>query len=250
MAFPDASPYDQSGFAVRFEWGEQGLAALGQGGGVFVLVDVLSFCPCVDIAVSRGAQILPFPYRDDRAADHAREQNALLASCDRRHDRYSLSPTSLTRLPTGARLVLPSPNGATLSLQATELGVTVAACLRNARAAADFARSRPGPVNVIACGERWPGGALRPCWEDLVGAGAVISHLPGSCSPEAEAAVAAFRAAEGRLFDRLQACASGRELIERGFAADVELAGGLDISTNVPVLCGRAFIGTSEQTGF
>ena len=230
------SPYDQSGYAVRFEWGEQGLATLGQGGGVFILVDVLSFCTCVEVAAARGAQVLPFQYRDNRAIDYAKEQKAILAAQERTTEGYSLSPASLTDLPKGAKLVLPSPNGATLSLQSAALGTTVAACLRNARAVAEFARSRPGPVNVIACGERWPDGRLRPCWEDLVGA--PCSPICRPCSPEAESAVAAFPRSEGR-------CSIACKLALPAAVDRARVRGrcrtgpAFDVSARVPVLCGR-----------
>jgi 2-phosphosulfolactate phosphatase len=231
---------DQSPFAVRFEWGERGLEALGRDGGVIVIVDVLSFCTCVDVATARGAAVLPYCWRDDTAALYAEEQRAILADGHRRTDRYSLSPTSLAVIPSGTRLVLPSPNGAALSLRAGGMGTTVAACLRNAAAVARFARSQGGPVAVIGCGEQWADSSLRPSWEDLVGAGAVIAELPGLRSPEAEAAFVAFRQAD--LLGRLRACSSGRELIERGFAADVELAARVGESGCVPVLSAEAFV--------
>jgi 2-phosphosulfolactate phosphatase len=233
---------DQSPFAVRFEWGERGLEALGRAGGVIVIVDVLSFCTCVEVATARGAEVLPYRWRDDTAARYAEGQRAILADGNRRTDRYSLSPTSLAGIPSGTRLVLPSPNGAALSLRAGAMGTTVAACLRNAAAVAAFARSQGGPVAVVGCGERWADGSLRPCWEDLGGAGAVVAGLPGSRSPEAEAAFAAFHGAQADLLERLRACSSGRELIERGFASDVELAARVGEGRCVPVLAAEAFV--------
>lgn len=74
-------------------------------------------------------------------------------------------------------------------------GVVVAACLRNARAVAAWLSERSGaddgPVTVIAAGERWPDGSLRPA-QDLLGAGAVVAALAQRrgvrVSPEAAAA--------------------------------------------------------------
>jgi 2-phosphosulfolactate phosphatase len=233
---------DQSPFAVRFEWGGRGLEAVGPGCAVVVIVDVCSFCTSVDVAASRGAAVLPYHCNDDSAARYAEEQQAILASGYRTTGAFSLSPASLVAIPAGTRLILPSRNGATLSLRAADIGTTVAACLRNAAAVAGFARSRGGPVAVIGAGERWPDGSLRPAWEDLIGAGAVIAELPGPWSPEAEAACAAFRHAEADLPGRLRACSSGRELIENGFAADVELAAAVGVSRCVPVLSDGAFV--------
>ncbi|HUQ68659.1 MAG TPA: 2-phosphosulfolactate phosphatase [Planctomycetaceae bacterium] len=233
---------NQSRFAVRFDWGERGLEAIGPGSAVLVIVDVLSFCTSVDIATARGAVVMPYRWRDDTAVRFAADHQAILASPQRTVGGYSLSPASLSTIPPETRLVLPSPNGATLSLAAASLGITVAACLRNAPVVARFVRSRGGPVGVVACGERWEDGSLRPAWEDLVGAGAVISELTGSRSPEAEAATDAFVGAKLELRERLHACASGRELIERGFASDVALAAAYAVSECVPQLTAGAFV--------
>ena len=79
-----------------------------------------------------------------------------------------------------ARLVLPSPNGSTVSARLAAAGATVVGVsLRNAAAAAAWVRARAGdgPVAVVAAGERWYDGPLRPAAEDLWGAGAFIAAL-------------------------------------------------------------------------
>jgi 2-phosphosulfolactate phosphatase len=160
----------------------------------------------------------------------------------------SLSPASFVDVTGLDRVVLPSPNGSALAFALAEAGVTVVgACLRNARAVADVlggwrASSPATRVSVVAAGERWPDGGLRPAVEDLWGAGAVLTGLEGTAmSPEAAAAVAAYRAVEGRLDEVLPTCASGRELVEEGFGADVALAAAYDVSGVVPVLTDEAF---------
>lgn len=234
---------DQSTFSVRFEWGGCGLDSVGPECDVIIIVDVLSFSTCVDVAVSRGAVILPYIYRDESAPQYAAEQGALLALKDRvTAGGYSLSPTSLTTIPSGTRLVLPSPNGSTLSLRAAGYTTTLTACLRNATAAAYSAARGRSTISVIAAGELWDDGSLRPAWEDFVGAGAVIAHLPGLRSPEAQAACDVFIQAKRQLPQLLRDCSSGRELIERGFAADVDLAAEFDVSTCVPYLKDNAYV--------
>jgi 2-phosphosulfolactate phosphatase len=234
---------DQHGFDGRFEWGQDGVRLLAGQVDVVVIVDVLSFSTAVSVAVDRGASVIPFGVHDDTAAEHARSLAATLATRDRRGPGPSLSPASLSVLRAGERLVLRSPNGATCSLLAAESGaLVVAGCLRNASAVARFAAARGSRIAVIAAGELWPGGALRPAVEDLVGAGAVLAALHGrSLSPEATAAVAAFRAARTDLRSMLRSSASGRELIAQGYTDDVEIAGHADVSDRVPVLTDGAF---------
>jgi 2-phosphosulfolactate phosphatase len=214
---------------------------LGATAEAIVVVDVLSFTTAVDIATSSGATIIPYAFEDDEAASYAAEQNAVLAG-SRDGGGLSLSPSSLTRIDPGARLVLRSPNGAELSLLAQSLSPTVvAACLRNATAVATGLESRR-TLAVIAAGERWDDGSLRPAIEDLLGAGAVIASTPErSRSPEAQVAASAFLAAESHLAETLRESMSGRELINRGFAADVELAADLNASTTFPLMIEGAF---------
>jgi phosphosulfolactate phosphohydrolase-like enzyme len=53
---------------------------------------------------------------------------------------------------------------------------------------------------------------------------------------EAAAAAGLFQAAGDRLVEWLRGCVSGRELTERGFGSDVDVAAQLDASRVVPVL--------------
>ncbi len=240
---------DQAEFDVRCEWGEHGAAALAPTSGAVIIIDVLSFTTCVDIAVHNGAVVYPFRWRDERAAEFARSVGALLAEPKRAAGGYSLSPRSLLDIPAGTRLVLPSPNGAALTLAANSPHI-LAGCLRNARAVA-LAAARFGPrIAVIPAGERWRDDqSLRPSFEDLVGAGAVIHYLRGTRSPEAESALAAFRAARGRLEELLYGCASGKELVERGFVEDVRLAAQLDVSETAPILADGAYTRFATHRG-
>lgn len=243
--------YDQSAYDARFEWGLAGVERLGQQATILIVVDTLSSTTVIALAVERGAAVLPYRWRDESAVAYARERGAQLAvhrDAVTAAQPYSLSPPTWLAVPAGARVVLPSPNGANLAFAARDGGATVlAGCLRNARAVADAARALGGPLLVIAAGERWDDAderSLRPAYEDLVGAGAILSALADAGltpSPEAQAAAAAFSAARADLSARLAACSSGRQLIERGYAGDVALAAELDVSDAVPVLRGDTF---------
>ena len=240
--------FTQDGFEARCDWADAGIRALGPGVEVLVLVDVLSFTTALDVALARGASVYPYSVRDQAAAAaFATSVGAALAVNRGKTSAeapFSLSPASLSGLRPGARLVLPSPNGSTLSVLAGSFHRTVlAGCLRNAGAVAAAAARLGRSVGVIAAGERWPNGTLRPAVEDLVGAGAILSHLSTMTqSPEAELAVAAFEAVRGRLDQWLRGCASGRELAALGYSEDVAIAAELDVSRTVPCLRHGAYI--------
>ncbi len=230
---------EQGQYGIRFQWGPLVAPTLTEG--VCVVVDVLRFTTAVEAAVYRGLAVYPYRWRDATAAAFADSVHALLAD-DSDPAGPSLSPLSMNALAPGASLVLPSPNGSTCAILASEAGAqVVAGCLRNASAVGAWADNADGPVTVIACGEKWPDGSLRPSLEDLLGAGAVLAAMTGNPSPEARAAIAAFRDAAGSLPKVLSECGSGRELTGKGRLADVEYAAQLDVSSSVPVLTNRAF---------
>jgi len=233
--------FDQAEFDIRCEWGLGGIQQLAGISDAIVIVDVLSFATCVSIAVTRGAIVFPFRWKDDSVLDFARTRDAVSAGA-RGKSRYSLSPGSLREIPKGTRLVLPSPNGSALTLS-TGKTPTFAGCLRNSKAVARAA-ARCGPkIGVIPAGERWDDSdALRPAIEDLVGAGAVICHLAGSLSPEARLAVNAFTCFKEDLFAGLGQCSSGKELIAKGFQEDVLLASELDVDPCAPRYSEGAYI--------
>ena len=244
-------------YNIHCEWGEHGASALAPHCDAVIVVDVLSFCTCVDVAVARGARIYPYPWRDASAETFARRAGAMLAGYNRSQAGYTLSPASLRELPIGSNLVLPSPNGATLAL-ATGSTPTFAGCLRNARAVAEAASRLGRRVAVVASGERWADGSLRPALEDWLAAGAIVHHLsetvagflPQALSPEALAARAIYREASqtGMMKAWLLDSVSGRELCERGFTEDVTMASQTDVSNVAPMLVEGAFRNVNRKT--
>jgi 2-phosphosulfolactate phosphatase len=236
---------------VRFEWGPTGAADVAEGVDLAVVVDVLSFTTTLTVAVERGITVLPYPWRDGGAAAYAAERDAVLAigrfeAREAGPATVSLSPAAMGQAHGVSRVVLPSPNGSSICFALAERGATVVgACLRNRAAVARWLAPRQSEgqtVAVVAAGERWPDGSLRPAVEDLWGAGAILSALDlGDASPEARMAAAAFRAVEPHWAAELAACASGRELVTAGFAEDIEVAAELDVADVVPVLDGGEF---------
>ncbi|MBC9820900.1 2-phosphosulfolactate phosphatase [Terrabacter sp. MAHUQ-38] len=265
--------HSQDRHVVRLDWGPVAAEALtthavGAGSPVCaVVVDVLSFTTCVSVAADAGVTVHPYRWRDDSARGFAQERGATLAvprsqsrSASGTDGGVSLSPASIRAARGLTDLVLPSPNGSTVSALLAGAGAqVVAASLRNRSAVSawvvDWLQSVRGTpaqpaVVVVPAGERWPDGSLRPAVEDLWGAGAVVAAVasrlehragPLLLSPEAEAAGTAWLAVEDRVAEALDDCASGRELIEQGWSDDVAVAAELDASDVVPVLRDGAY---------
>jgi 2-phosphosulfolactate phosphatase len=243
----------QTAHPTRFEWGPAGAIRLAPHVHAIVVVDVLSFTTSVTVAVDAGTRVYPYPWRDDTAAAYAAQHAAELAVGRRQatpESPWSLSPAALRTAPFTPRLVLPSPNGSAISAAAGKDTPVIAASLRNATAVGNWLAAHgygtpDHPVAVIAAGERWPDGSLRPALEDLLGAGAVIDTLHqrtggDTLSPEAATAATAYHHTED-IKAAVTNCASGRELIEGGFPQDVAVATELDATTTVPVLKDGAF---------
>ena len=234
--------------SVALEWGPVGAKVLAEQCDVIVVVDVLSFSTSVTIAVERGALVWPHK-GGENARVLARDIGAVLAGNRGSHEGPTLSPASPLDIEKDSRLVLPSPNGSSIAFAAVEGGVialhggvaVIAGCLRNATAVARYVRDFER-IGVVPAGERWGDGSLRPAYEDLVGAGAVIDRIAAGdlsvvLTPEAEAAAIAFR-----VLRPLEQCPSGQELVERGFVEDVRLASQLDASAVVPRLTEGRFV--------
>jgi 2-phosphosulfolactate phosphatase len=228
------SSLGQDPFRVRFDWGVEGAAACGAGADVIVVVDVLSFSTAVDMAVSRGGTVIPMRWSDRRLADEVADRAGGTATTGptQRDRPFRLAPSSMRAVTTGNVVVVPSPNGATISVEAAGLGAAVlCGCLRNARAVAAAAFETGSTIAVIAAGELWPGDGLRPAVEDGIGAGAILAHLPTNrLSPEARAAVALYRGADPR--DLVRGSVSATQLAPE----DVALATETDVSGTVPIL--------------
>jgi 2-phosphosulfolactate phosphatase len=253
-----ATPYIQAGFRARFDWGLAGASNLAPEVAIVAVVDVLSFTTTLTVAVDNGIEVFPFYWRDERAEAFAKEHDAVLAvgRSQAERGRISLSAPTVRAANGIERLVLPSPNGSTISRDVADLGATViGVSLRNADAAADWTirqlADRPDTsVAAIAGGERWPDGSLRPAVEDLWGAGAYLAALAergfGPLSPEARAAAGAYTAIADDVPAALRASVGGQELIAWNYAGDVEVAAEVNATKLVPLLRGESFTAWSR----
>jgi len=240
--------FDQAEFNIRCEWGLAGVKALAPISDIVIIVDVMSFSTCVSIAIANGAQVLPLSDRGEAATVYAKSRDAELAG-PRGRSKYSLSPSTFMGIPRGTRVILPSPNGALLSMT-TGTATTFTGCFRNARSVAAAASKTGKTIAVICAGEKWKDdGSLRPAIEDFLGAGAIIANFKGNLSPEAELAVKAFSSTSSDLQTCLEACSSGKELIKMGYRSDIPLIADMNSDNSVPILINGVYTEVEHLAG-
>lgn len=236
---------------VHVEWGSPGARLAARRGDVVVIVDVLSFSTSVVLTTAQGATALSYSAAElDEMGGRERAAallNAEIVAKDRAATtaRFSLSPASLSTITVGDRLIFTSLNGAACTSAAAKAPFVLIGALTNATAVAgtvhDLLRDGVSPrCTIVPCGERWTSvsdepDSLRPSLEDLLGAGAIVNALAHiRPSAEAELAAAVYQAWSTRVPDALRRCISGRELVEKGFQNDIELAASLDSTAAVP----------------
>ncbi len=249
----------QADVAIRFDWALSGARAITDGATCAVVVDVLSFTTTLSVALDAGMTVWPCAFGSERAAHLAAANDAVLAVARSTAGPgdISLSAGTLRAASGTRRLVLTSPNGSAVAEALSERAQVLGASLRNAAAVAAWIADAHDPdgaiVAVVAAGERWADGSLRPAAEDLWGAGAVIDALLRrgwtSLSPEARVAAAAFAAVRADIGPQLAATVSGRELVGTGFGADVAIAAELDQSSVVPLLSHGRFVDAAAFVG-
>jgi 2-phosphosulfolactate phosphatase len=237
------------------EWGKRGAREAAERGDITIVVDVLSFSSTVVTAVNYGAIIFPYPPPiNEQAMDYANQVGAelLLGRAEAaRLGKPSLSPVSFGPDHAGRKFVLCSLNGAACTWLAAKVPALLVGSLLNASAVAKLAnrlQSETGAnITVVPCGEHWNHvsegeNGLRPAVEDYLGAGAILSKLKGSKSPEAQICIGAFQQSEANLSELLWDCGSGRELREFGFEDDVRHCARVDVYQDVPVLQNDHFV--------
>src|SRR5690349_6947194 len=211
-----ADVFSQSGYRCKLEWGRRGAREAAARGDLLVIVDTLSFSSSVVTAVQQGGLIYSCaPSEDSFALARSLDAEAAVARQDvPAKGHFSLSPLTYLSLEPGTRVVLPSPNGATCSRYAAQTPALFIGALLNASAVAaavaDLLAATELCVTVLACGERWQtpseDGELRIALEDYLGAGAILSELPFTQSPEARVCGGAFRECQSEIETLLWEC--------------------------------------------
>lgn len=188
------SPFDQSPYQVRLDWGVSGLARLAPAD-VVVVIDVLRFSSTVADAVAAGTDV-------------------------------DLS-TALGWSRNGAAVAAAAPAGSTVLLGAIRNAGAVA------RAVQVEQERRQGRTSValVPAGELDAAGELRVAVEDQLGAGAIAAALTDlgidHTAPDAAVAAEGFRSLRRALKHLIGATGSGRELQAGVPATDRIRAAGL-----------------------
>ncbi|WP_431074165.1 2-phosphosulfolactate phosphatase [Microbacterium phyllosphaerae] len=194
------SPFDQSTYQVRLEWGVEGLDRLASAD-VVVVVDVLRFSSTVADAVASGSSVSL-----DDAVGWSRNGAAVAA-------RAGESSVVLV--------------GSLRNASAVARAVATVQERRQARTS----------VAVIAAGEADAAGVVRFAVEDHLGAGAVIAALTDlgidHTAPDAAVAAEGFRALKRALRHMISASGSAREIAEGVSATERITSAGLDPTSTV-----------------
>lgn len=202
------SPFDQSTYQVRLDWGLAGLERLADAD-VVVVVDVLHFSTKLADAVARGAEV--------ELSDAAAWSSDAVAP---------------------AIAVTAAAGGATVLVGGIRNASAVA---RAVHAVQEQRRSRTS-VALIATGERDASNDVRFAVEDHLGAGAIIAALTDlgidHTAPDAAVAAEGFRALRRALGHLLSASGSGQDA---GDPESVAAASRLDAVSAVPMFQDRRF---------
>lgn len=174
------SPFDQSTYQVRLDWGTAGLARLAPAD-IVVVVDVLRFSSTMADAVAAGAEI--------ELADAVEWSS------------------------NGAAVASAAADGGETVFVG---GIRNASAVARAVQTVQERRQARTSVAIIAAGELDPAGVLRFAVEDQLGAGAIVAALTDlgidHTAPDAAVAAEGFRALRRAMRHLLTASGSAREL--------------------------------------
>lgn len=231
---------------VKLDWGTEGLEFALKNKDIVVIVDAIRFSSAVVTAVANGFTI--YPVSDfEKGKKLAKSIGAELSGKSGKA-KYSLSPASFLKKAENKEIVLCSPNGARCSEMVKD-NIGAVGSFLNAKAvgkwATKTAKEKKCDVTLIAAGEQRvieSGGAVYVeetpnkvfAIEDYLGCGAIISYIDLDKSSEAEVCELAFKASKHKLRDLLMNSISGKYLIQKNLAQDVEDVAKLNYYDVVP----------------
>jgi 2-phosphosulfolactate phosphatase len=209
-----------------------------------VVIDVIRASTTITIALHHGcAGIVPArTLREARAMALTLGDGVLLAgeraAVKMAGAQLGNSPGEYARERIEGRIVVLTTTNGTRAFRAIEGARDVIACaFLNVSATARWLR-RAGLDVLIVCAGR--NGHF--CFEDAVGGGMLIDRLsrlsdrPLELSDAARAVHLLYSANQGNLLEVLRGCEWGRDIIRKGFGADLEICAQVDLTDVVPVM--------------
>ncbi len=213
-------------------------------GRAVAVIDVIRATTTITMALHQGcAGVIPVrTLSEARTVARRLDKGALLAG-ERGAERaagFDLgnSPAEYGRERVkGKTVVLTTTNG-TRTFQAASAAQAIIACsFLNAAAAARWLTGTGLDILIMCAGRQG-----RFCLEDFVGSGMLIDRLLNisddsiECSDAAGAAHKLFTTYRDDLLGMLQDCEWGKEIIRKGFGADLEICAHVDLTDIVPVM--------------
>jgi 2-phosphosulfolactate phosphatase len=196
----------EPGFDINCCWGFKLDAKVIFSYDVCIIVDVLSFSTSLDLLL------------------HTKQNTENI-----------LASTHLIRKFSSKKLKITSPVGLPQQLKLHKKPVLVG-CMRNARAVARIARQLGNTVLVIPMGDKLSDDEFKTCSEDFIAAGAIISYMKGTRSPESNAAQDIYNSSKGDIEEMVKLSSSARQMILKGFSIEVDQACQFNKSKHVPLL--------------
>lgn len=225
---------------------------------VAIVIDTLRFTSTACVALEAGAASIAVMSHIEAARQLATSTQPPMFLCGERHcakiPGFDLgnSPLEYTPARVANRQLIFSTTNGTVAVEATQAAqITALGSLLNRAAVVEWLSSQTIATTWIVCA----GTDGQVAQEDVLTAGAMVDQLLSLPQPmrlvndSAQLALAAWRSVqrENSLMEHLQQAQGGRNLIESGFAPDVELVAELDRSPCVPVLQGHAFVASTNR---
>lgn len=232
-----------SGIDVYTEVGTHGALAARKRGGVVVLIDALRASATIVAALGDGMKAVRPVARVDECVGEitAGERGGRKLP----HTNHGNSPTEiLAQNYVGRTLTLTTTNGIECLLAAARPGTTVLVgttlnCQAVAGEAARRAEAEKVPITLLMAGRN-----NQEAPEDALAAGVILRamgprvHLHGPPLPQTSALQADFFGSD-----------SGRNLVELGYAADVDLCSKVDLYDVVPILTDGLLVALPRPAG-
>jgi len=213
------------------------------GGKTVLVIDVLRATTCIVTALENGAASV-YPADTVASARNGKRSGDLLGGerYGKRIQGFDLGNSPLEYTPqivSGRRVILTTTNGTRAVRKARKAAWVIAACLRNARAAANAAYGQKRDIVILCAGVQ-----DTFSFEDGLCAGMIIEEIFQRKKTEDEVYLNDFALAmhslylfhRHRLEEAINGCSGGRKLKKMGFGEDVRFCAEPNVSGVVPVL--------------